>query len=70
VWTYECSGETGADPVVIFDLFRDVTTWPRWNPGVEWMPLDGPVIGPEITADFPQVVAALIAEAEAATARP
>jgi hypothetical protein len=65
MWTYECSGETGADTVVIFDLFRDVTTWPRWNPGVEWMQLDGPFV-----ADFPQVVAALIAEAEAATARP
>jgi Polyketide cyclase / dehydrase and lipid transport len=144
MWTYDYSAETTADPDAIYDLFRDVTSWPRWNSGVEAMELDGPfaagttgtmkvpgqdplrmrlvsvedgtgfedetvipgagvvvrvrhaitalnhgrtridygvaidgpaadalgpVIGPEITADFPDVVAALIVEAEAATSR-
>jgi hypothetical protein len=143
MWTYDCSAETSARPEVILELFRDVSTWPRWNAGVESMELDGPfmpgttgtmkvpgqdpmrmrliavdegrgfedeteipgagvvvrvrhaltvldssrtridygfiidgpaadtlgpVIGPDITADFPSVLAALIAEAEAATA--
>jgi hypothetical protein len=142
MWTYDYSAESTARPDRIFDLFRDVTTWPHWNPGVEWMELDGPfaagttgtmkvpgqdplrmplvwveddlgfedeteipdagvvvrvrhalkdvgegltrityevtidgpaagdlgpTIGPEITADFPAVVAALISQAEAAT---
>ena len=142
MWTYDYSVETSADPAVIFELFRDVTTWPRWNAGVESMELDGPfaagitgtmkvpgqdplrmrllsvdegrgfedetefpgagiavrvrhvltaidggrtrityavsidgpaaatlgpVIGPEITADFPAVVAALLSEATSAT---
>jgi hypothetical protein len=35
MWTYDYSAETVAEPVAIFDLFRDVATWPRWNPGVE-----------------------------------
>ena len=144
MWTYDYSAETVAEPEAIFDLFRDIATWPRWNPGVESMELDGafaagttgtmktqgkdplrtrllsveegrgfedeteipgagvvvrvrhalttlsdgrtritysvtidgpaadavgPEIGPEITADFPAVVAALISEAEAATSR-
>ncbi|HEY6783114.1 MAG TPA: SRPBCC family protein [Candidatus Dormibacteraeota bacterium] len=144
MWTYDYSAETVAEPEAIFDLFRDVATWPRWNPGVESMELDGafaagatgtmktpgqdplrmrllsvedgrgfedeteipgagvvvrvrhalstlsdgrtkitygvtidgpaadavgPEIGPEITADFRAVVAALISEAEAATSR-
>jgi len=144
MWTYDYSAETVAEPEAIFDLFRDVATWPRWNPGVESMELDGafaagttgtmktpgqdplrmrllsvedgrgfedeteipgagvvvrvrhalstlsdgrtritygvtidgpaadavgPEIGPEITADFPAVVAALISEAEAASSR-
>jgi hypothetical protein len=143
MWTYDCSAETSAHPDVIFDLFSDVSTWPRWNAGVESMELDGPfvpgttgtmtvpgqdpmrmrltvvdqgrgfedeteipgagvvvrvrhaltvletgrtridygvtidgpaadalgpVIGPDITADFPSVLEALIAEAEAAAA--
>jgi hypothetical protein len=143
MWSYDCSAETSADPDVIFDLFSDVNTWPRWNAGVESVELDGPfvpgttgtmqvpgqdpmrmrltavdagrgfedeteipgagvvvrvrhaltivesgrtridygvtidgpaadvlgpVIGPDITADFPSVLEALIAEAEAATA--
>ncbi|MGD0195393.1 MAG: SRPBCC family protein [Candidatus Dormibacteria bacterium] len=144
MWTYDCSAETSARPDVIFDLFRDVSTWPRWNAGVESMDLDGPfvagttgtmkvpgqdpmrmrltavdtgrgfedeteipgagvvvrvrhaltvldngrtridygatidgpaadtlgpIIGPDITADFPSVLTALIAEAEAATSQ-
>jgi hypothetical protein len=144
MWTYDYTAETTAAPETIFDLFRDVTTWPRWNGGVEWMELDGPfaagttgtmkvpgedplrmrlvsveegkgfedeteipgagvvvrvrhvltgldhggtritygvtidgpaagtlgpAIGPGITADFPDVVAALINEAEAAASR-
>ena len=59
MWTYECGGETGADPVVISVAID--------GPAAGTL---GPVIGPEVTAEFPQVVAALIAEAEAATARP
>lgn len=144
MWTYDYSAETTADPDAIFDLFRDVTSWPRWNAGVESMELDGPfaagttgtmkvpgqdplrmrlvwvepgrgfedetdipgagivvrvrhalaaldrgrtritygvtidgpaaealgpVLGPQITADFPDVIATLIIEAEAATSR-
>jgi hypothetical protein len=42
MWTYDYSAESTARPDRIFDLFRDVTTWPHWNPAVEWMELDGP----------------------------
>ncbi len=145
MWTYEHTIETSADRNAIFASFKDVSTWPEWNPGVERIDLDGrfvsgttgtmfmpgqealrfrlvwvgdaegfedeteiaeagvvvrvrhtlealrdrgtritysaiidgpaadevgPSIGPAITADFPEVMAALAARAEAIASRP
>lgn len=42
MWTYEHSTETSADRNAIFALFKDVSTWPEWNAGVERIELDGP----------------------------
>jgi hypothetical protein len=42
MWTYEHSVETSADPAVVWRLYRDVSTWPRWNAAVERVELDGP----------------------------
>jgi hypothetical protein len=42
MWTYDYTAETSASRDAIFDLFRDVSTWPRWNAGVESMEVDGP----------------------------
>jgi hypothetical protein len=42
MWTYEHSTETSADRNAIFALFKDVSTWPEWNAGVERIELDSP----------------------------
>jgi polyketide cyclase/dehydrase/lipid transport protein len=42
MWTYEHSLQTAAGPETIFEIFRDVSRWPEWNPGVERIDLDGP----------------------------
>jgi hypothetical protein len=42
VWTYEHSIETSADRSAIFAFFKDVSSWPEWNAGVERIELDGP----------------------------
>lgn len=41
MWSYEHSVETGASAEAIFEIFRDVSRWPEWNPGVEQIDLDG-----------------------------
>ena len=42
MWTHQDVIDTTATPEAIFALFRDVQSWPEWNPGVERMELDGP----------------------------
>ena len=44
MWTYEHSIETSADRNAIFAFFKDVSTWPDWNAGVERIELDGPFV--------------------------
>jgi hypothetical protein len=41
MWTYEHSLETVARAETIFEIFRDVSRWAEWNPGVERIDLDG-----------------------------
>jgi hypothetical protein len=42
MWSYEHSLETDAGAETIFEILRDVSRWPEWNPGVERIDLDGP----------------------------
>jgi Polyketide cyclase / dehydrase and lipid transport len=42
MWSYEHSLETDARAETIFEILRDVSRWPEWNPGVERIDLDGP----------------------------
>jgi hypothetical protein len=42
MWSVEHSLDTSASPETIFDLYRDVDGWPRWDAGLERMELDGP----------------------------
>src|SRR2546430_13740998 len=42
MWSCEHSVETRAGTETIFEIFRDVSRWPEWNPGVERIDLDGP----------------------------
>jgi hypothetical protein len=42
MWVSEHSIATSASRKAILDLFADVTHWPEWNPGTEWVTLDGP----------------------------
>jgi Polyketide cyclase / dehydrase and lipid transport len=41
VWEYEHSIEGKARKEAIWDLYSDVTTWPKWDSGIEWIELDG-----------------------------
>jgi uncharacterized protein YndB with AHSA1/START domain len=41
MWTYDHSLETRAPAETIFEILRDVSRWPEWNPGVERIDLDG-----------------------------
>ena len=42
MWTTEHSIETDLSPSALYDVMSDVTSWPRWNAGVERMELNGP----------------------------
>ena len=42
MWVMEHSIETSASREAVLELFADVTRWPEWNPGTEWVTLDGP----------------------------
>jgi hypothetical protein len=44
MWSYEHSLETDAGAETIFEILRDVSRWPEWNPGVERIDLDGPFV--------------------------
>ena len=54
VWTAEYRAETSAEPAEI---------WRLSGPSAETL---GPQLGPEISGDFPQVLAELVARAERA----
>jgi hypothetical protein len=41
VWEYEHSIEGKASKKAIWDMYSDVTTWPKWDNGIEWIKLDG-----------------------------
>ncbi|WP_230459311.1 SRPBCC family protein [Burkholderia ubonensis] len=42
MWTCEKSIDIAATPERIWNLFRDVTGWPRWNNGIEQIEIHGP----------------------------
>ncbi len=42
MWTSKTSQETRAGADALFEIFRDVSSWKDWNPGVERMELHGP----------------------------
>jgi hypothetical protein len=41
MWTFEHSEETNAKSSDVWRLYSDVSTWPRWDHGVEWVKLEG-----------------------------
>jgi Polyketide cyclase / dehydrase and lipid transport len=41
MWSYEHSVDTVAKAETVFEILRDVSRWPEWNPGVERIDLDG-----------------------------
>ncbi|MDB5298248.1 MAG: hypothetical protein JWO31_4231 [Phycisphaerales bacterium] len=41
-WRCEHTIEAAADPGVVWQLFRDVPGWPRWNAGAERIDIAGP----------------------------
>ncbi len=41
VWTFEHTERTPASPQSVWALWSDVTSWPVWDEGVEWVTLDG-----------------------------
>ena len=45
VWRIEHSMETTATPQAIWEIFRDVPGWKRWNAGIERIDLEGPFAG-------------------------
>ncbi|PAK12960.1 polyketide cyclase/dehydrase [Burkholderia ubonensis] len=42
MWTCEKSIDIDATPERIWNLFRDVAGWPRWNNGIEQIEIHGP----------------------------
>jgi hypothetical protein len=42
MWSETYTMETDASAAALFALWRDTTTWPEWNEGVERIELDGP----------------------------
>ncbi|MBZ4417195.1 SRPBCC family protein [Myxococcus sp. RHSTA-1-4] len=42
MWSFEHSEETKAKSSDVWRLYSDVSTWPRWDHGVEWVKLEGP----------------------------
>jgi hypothetical protein len=72
VWSTEHNRETTASPAPIWRLWSNVATWGEWNADIEQIEMSGPVadtvgpeLGPEISGDFPETLAALTERAEA-----
>jgi len=42
-WEFAPSADTVASPATVWDLYRDVATWPSWKVGIEHVELDGPL---------------------------
>jgi len=42
MFEYKYSLEADVAPEAVYALYRDVTTWTSWDPGVEAIALDGP----------------------------
>ena len=70
MWEYEYSVETTAAPEALWRHWADMAAWPQWNDGIETIDVEGPFeagtvfIMTQITADFPEVLAALAKRAE------
>lgn len=41
MWEFEHSEEEEASRSALWALYSDVTTWPEWDKGIEWIRLDG-----------------------------
>jgi hypothetical protein len=41
MWEFEHSEEGKATKSSLWALYSDVTTWPQWDKGIEWIRLDG-----------------------------
>lgn len=41
-YTYAHTVEADVPAEAVWDLYRDVSTWPAWDPGTELVTLDGP----------------------------
>lgn len=41
MWEFEHSEEGMASRSALWALYSDVTTWPEWDKGIEWIRLDG-----------------------------
>jgi hypothetical protein len=72
VWEYEHSAEAAATPAAIWRAWSEVDRWGERNADIEAIEIEGRGadepefgLGPAITADSPQTVAALLARAEA-----
>ena len=72
MWTASTRIATTASPQALWRLFEDVAGWTAWNAGIERVALHGPfasgsaaaTLGPLLTPDFPEMLAALKALAE------
>ncbi|MHB8621512.1 MAG: SRPBCC family protein [Chloroflexota bacterium] len=42
MWTYEHSIETDASAAQLWRLYSDVSTWPRWDGGLDRITINGP----------------------------
>jgi len=42
MWEHQNTVKTRAEATAVWCLYADVTTWPRWNPAVKYVELDGP----------------------------
>ena len=41
-WKIEASAETKADPKSIWNCWKDVPSWPKWDHELEWSLIEGP----------------------------
>ncbi|MGA2666242.1 MAG: SRPBCC family protein [Nitrososphaerales archaeon] len=41
MWEYQNTIEGEANISALWGLYSDVTTWPKWDKGIEWIRLDG-----------------------------
>ena len=42
MWIYQHSIETEASAAQLWDLYSDISTWPRWDGGLERITINGP----------------------------